>query len=69
MISYEKFWKTIENKHITSYQLIKEYGFDNRLLDRLRNNKDIKVSTINNICNKLNIKPDEIIDYKKDETE
>lgn len=66
MITYEKFWVLMKQKNISQYKLNKEYGIDHRLLDSLRNNKDMKLSTVNSICNKLGIKPEEMIDYKED---
>ena len=36
MISYAPFWKTLEQKGISQYQLIHEYNFSTGTLDTLR---------------------------------
>ena len=65
MITYDAFWKYVKKNNISQYMLYKEYGIDHRLLDKLRNNKPLKTTTINKICESLNITPNDIITYIK----
>lgn len=65
MITYDAFWKYVRENNISQYALYKDYGIDHRLLDKLRNNKPIKTTTIDRICESLNITPNEVITYKK----
>lgn len=61
MITYEPFYKTIKEKNISTYKLIKEYNISRSLLDRLKHNKPISTVTINDLCNILDCKVDDIL--------
>lgn len=50
IISYAPFWKTLEKKGITQYNLINEYGFSTGTLDTLRKNNSITMNTLEDIC-------------------
>lgn len=63
MITYDAFWEYTKKRKISQYSLNKDYGLDFRLLDRLRNNKPIKTSTINRLCEIFGITPKDIITY------
>ena len=36
MIVYDRLWKTMKEKGISQYKLLKDYGFSSGQLDRLR---------------------------------
>jgi len=59
MISYEPLWKTMNNKHVTQYRLLKS-GIDNKTLDSLKKGKNITLLTVEKICIILNCKPEEV---------
>lgn len=67
MISYEPFYKTIKEKGVSSYRLIKEYNISSSLLDRLRHNKPISTVTLNDLCKILNCRVEDILIYIEDE--
>ncbi|MBM6725361.1 helix-turn-helix domain-containing protein [Pseudoflavonifractor phocaeensis] len=50
MISYAPFWQTLEEKGITQYQLINQYGVSTGTLDALRKNRSITLNTIQDLC-------------------
>ncbi|MBE6789050.1 MAG: helix-turn-helix transcriptional regulator [Ruminococcaceae bacterium] len=66
MISYAPLWKTLKNKNISQYKLIKDYGIDNAQLQRLRKNAVIKTVTIDRLCQILDCKVEDIMEYIKD---
>ena len=66
MISYAPLYKTLQEKGITTYKLIKEYGISRSLLDRLKHNKPITTVTINDLCKYLDCKVEDIIEYVAD---
>lgn len=66
MITYEKFFKLIKIKGYSQNELIRQGIINARLLNALKNNKSITIDTLNNLCNKLDCKPNDIITYKKD---
>ncbi len=67
MITYEPLWKTLQQRHISQYRLIKDYGFSTGTLDSLRQNKNITMKTLNDICNVLNCGVEAVIKYIPDE--
>ena len=66
MISYEPLWKTLKKKNITQYKLIKDYGIDSAQLHRLRSNAVVKTVTINRLCQILDCRVEDIMEYVKD---
>ena len=66
MISYAPFYKTMKEKNITTYKLIKDYGISRSLLDRLKHNKPISTVTLNDLCMMLNCRVEDILAYIPD---
>ncbi len=67
MIDYSPFYKTMKDKGITTYRLIKEYNISRSLLDRLKHNKPISTVTLNDLCAILNCRVEDILEYIPDE--
>lgn len=63
MISYAPLWQTMEKKGISQYKLIKEYNFSAGQLARLRTNCNVNTHTLNQLCEILNCRLDEIAEY------
>lgn len=66
MISYEPLYKTMKEKGISTYKLINEFGVSRSLLDRLKHNKPINTTTINDLCKFLNCRVEDILVYIAD---
>lgn len=66
MISYAPLWETLKKKGISQYKLIEEYGVDNAQLQRLRDNAVIKTITIDRLCQILDCKVEDIMEYVKE---
>ena len=66
MITYAPLWKTLKEKGISQYKLIEEYGVDNAQLQRLRDNAVVKTITIDRLCQILDCKVENIMEYVKD---
>lgn len=66
MITYEPLYKTMKEKNVTTYKLIKEYGISRSLLDRLRHNKPISTVTLNDLCNILDCRVEDVVLFIKD---
>lgn len=66
MISYEPFYKTLKSRNISTYRLINEYGISRSLLDRLKHNKPISTVTLNDLCNILKCKVEDILLFTED---
>ena len=65
MISYEPLWKTMKEKGITQYRLLKS-GIDNKTLDSLKKGKNITLLTVERICKILDCKPNDIVEFIPD---
>lgn len=66
MIVFDKLWKTLKERNISQYKLIKEYGISTGQLDRLRKNGNVNTYTLNALCNILDCDLKDIAEYKKD---
>lgn len=69
MISYDPFYKTLKEKGISTYRLINEYGISRSLLDRLRHNRPISTVTLNDLCNILQCRVEDILFFTEDKFE
>ena len=67
MIVYDRLWKTMKEKGISQYKLLKDYGFSSGQLDRLRKGVYINLYTLNTLCKILDCPVEEIIEYVPDE--
>ena len=67
MISYEPLYKTLKEKGISTYKLINEYGVSRSLLDRLRHNRPISTVTLNDLCQILHCKVEDILVFIEEE--
>lgn len=66
MISYEPFYKTLKEKGVSTYKLINEFKLSRSLLDRLKHNRPISTVTLNDLCNILQCKVEDIIVFYSD---
>lgn len=69
MISFDKLWITLKEKNISQYKLIKEYKISTGQLDRLRKNSNVNTYTLNQLCQILDCKLEDIAEYRKDDSE
>ena len=67
MISYSPFWDTLKKSHETTYTLIHDHHISSATIDKLRKNKPITTTTINDLCRILNCKIEEIAKYESSE--
>ncbi len=63
MISYKPFWKTLENSSETTYTLIHKHKISSAIIDKLRNNKPMNTTTLNDLCRILNCNINDIAEY------
>ena len=67
MITYDPFWRTLEEKKITTYALINKHGILPDTIQRLRKGKPITTSTIEMLCEVIGCKVEDIVEYCPDE--
>lgn len=66
MIKFDRLWKTMENKNISTYKLREECGIDSKTIRRLKANENIETKTLNKLCSVLNCKLEDIAEYIPD---
>ncbi len=69
MISYEPLWKTMKEKGITQYSLIKNYHISTGQLSRLRSNSHVSTHTLDMLCDILNCNIEDIIVHANNNSE
>ena len=67
MIRFDRLWKTMEKKNVTTYQLREQCGFDSKTIRRLKANENMETKTLNKLCAVLECKLEEIAEYIADE--
>jgi len=66
MITYEPFWRTIEKNNVSTYTLINKYKMSSSTIARLRHNKPISTTTLDDLCTFLTCSVSDIIEYTPD---
>lgn len=65
MISYDPLWRTLKEKNVSTYKLIKDYNFSKGALDRLRKQKNITMETLDFLCDTLDCTVSDVIEFRK----
>ena len=63
MISYAPFWVTLRQSQETTYTLIKNHRISSSTIDKLRKNKPLNTTTINDLCRILRCRVEEVMEY------
>ena len=64
IISYAPLWKTMKERGVTQYQILKG-GIDNNTLDSLKKNKNITLLTLEKICRIVGCTPNDVVEFKE----
>lgn len=63
MIRYNPFWQTLEASEETTYSLINKHNISSATIDKLRKDKPMNTTTLNDLCRILNCKIENIVEY------
>ena len=63
MVVYTPFWDTLRESNESTYTLIKNHHISSSTIDKLRKNKPLNTTTINDLCRILNCKVEHIMKY------
>lgn len=69
MICYNPFWRTLENSSETTYTLINKHHVSSAIIDKLRKNKPMNTTTLNDLCRILNCCIEDIAQYIPNEND
>ena len=63
MISYAPFWRTLQEKGVSTYTLIHKQGISSATIDRMKKGNGISTAKINDFCKILSCRVEDIIEY------
>ena len=69
MIRFDRLWKTMEARGVTTYVLREKCGIDSKTIRRLRANDNMETKTLNKICAVLNCALEDIAEYVSDDSD
>ena len=67
MIRFDKLWKTMKDRNISTYYLREKSGIDSKTIRRLKNNENIETKTLDKLCCVLGCKLEDIAEYISEE--
>ena len=69
VISYDNLWKTLKERGVSQYALIKRYGISPGQITRLKRNESVSTHTIEMFCKILHCAVGDVMEYIPDEDE
>jgi len=63
MIIYKPFWETLRDSKESTYTLINKHRISSSTIDKLRKNKPITTTTLNDLCRILGCGVADILEY------
>lgn len=66
MIKFDRLWKYMKQKGITTYVLREQCGIDSKTVRRLKANENMETKTLNKLCGFLNCRLEDIAEYIPD---
>ena len=66
MICFDRLWKTMEEKKVTTYWLREQCGIDSKTIRRLKANDNTETKTLNKLCSALQCKLEDIAEFIED---
>ena len=63
MISFRPFWDTLKESRESTYTLIKNHHISSSTIDKLRKNKPVNTTTVNDLCRILRCPVEAIMEY------
>ena len=67
MICYRPFWQTLQASSESTYTLIKNHHISSSTIDKLRKDKPLNTTTINDLCRILKCQVSDIMEYVQSE--
>ena len=67
VIVYDRFWATLKASGQSTYTLIRNHHISSSTIDKLRKNKPLNTTTINDLCIILHCRVEDIMEYQPSE--
>ena len=65
MITFDPFWNTLKEKNITVYELLEKRHFSHGTYDSIKKNRNVTLNTIDQLCEILDCRIEDIIKFEK----
>ena len=65
MFKFDKLFLTMDKKGVSSYKLREECGIDSKTIRRLKANQNIEMKTLDKICDFLDCKIEDVVEFTK----
>ena len=69
MIVYDPFWETLRQSKESTYSLINKHHISSSTLNKLRHNKPVTTTTLNDLCRILHCGIGDILEYRPSESD
>lgn len=69
VLIYDPFWQTLKSSGESTYTLIKNHRISSSTIDKLRKNKPLNTTTINDLCRILKCNVEQILRYVPSEAD
>lgn len=69
MIDFSPFWQTLKTSTESTYTLINKHHISSSTLDKLRKNKPLNTTTLNDLCRILDCQIQDICQYIPSDTD
>ena len=69
MIDYSPFWETLKKSNESTYTLINKHHISSSTINKLRKNKPLNTTTLNDLCRILDCDIQEICRYIPNDTD
>lgn len=69
MIDYSPFWETLKQSEETTYTLITKHHISSATIDKLRKNKPMTTTTLNDLCRILHCELSDLAKYVPSEND
>ena len=66
MIVFDKLWKIMDEKGVSTYFLREKCGIDSKTIRRLKAKENIETKTLDKICSALDCRLEDIAEYVKE---
>ena len=67
MIKFDPLWRTMERRGISQYDLYTHHNVNRAQINRLRQNQNVEVNTIDKLCNILKCGVKDIMEHIPDD--
>ena len=66
MIVFDKLWRVMKDKGVSTYKLREDCGIDSKTVRRLKENDNVETKTLSKLCAALGCRVEDIMEYVPD---